>query len=410
MIKKVLIFLIFSVYFLYSNGQNNYSDYNFLNLRDNYFQYTDSSLYYNRLMKKFSSLCENQEEKISILHLGDSHLQAGFYSNEIRQNFQNYFTTDTLANLGMVFPYSAAKTNNPPDYTTNYSGTWKTCKARAKTKNCQTGLTGISVYTKDTSASITISLRDYYPLKNHAFNHAKLLCSYPDSLYSVEITPKGKIHSDSSSYEIAFDQLTDFINIQVKKIQPEDSIYIFKLDGIILRNSTHSLTYHEIGVNGAKASSYLHSKLFSRQLETINPDWVIISLGTNEAYNEHFNPIIFRNHLTSLIQTIQTHTDSTWILLNTPGDAMLRRKHRNPNNNRARQTIIEVAQQTQSAYWDFFHVMGASESIDAWHINNLTATDKLHLNKKGYLLKGNLFFDAFLHNYQEYVNTKNRNN
>ena len=410
MIKKALIFLIFSMCSLYSSGQNNYSDYNFLNLQTNYFQYTDSSLYYNRIMKKFSSLCKNQKETISILHLGDSHLQAGFYSNEIRQNFQNYFTTDTLANLGMVFPYSAAKTNNPPDYKTNYAGTWETCKATTKTKNCHTGLTGISVFTKDTSASITISLRDYYPLKNHAFNYAKLLCSYPDSLYSVKITPKGTIHSDSSSYEIEFDQLTDFIHIQVKKNQPEDSTHTFKLDGIILQNSPHSITYHEIGVNGAKASSYLQSKFFSRQLKSIKPDWVIISLGTNEAYNENFNTSTFNHHLTTLIQTIQAHTDSSWILLNTPGDAMLRRKHRNPNNKKARQTIIEVAKQTQSAYWDFFHVMGASESIDAWHIHNLTATDKLHLNKKGYLLKGNLFFDAFLHNYLDYLNHKNQNN
>jgi len=58
------------------------------------------------------------------------------------------------------------------------------------------------------------------------------------------------------------------------------------------------------------------------------------------------------------------------------------------------------------SYWDFFAVMGGENSVDSWYLSGLTAKDRLHLNKKGYLLKANLFFDAFLNNFNPFFSSK----
>jgi len=46
--------------------------------------------------------------------------------------------------------------------------------------------------------------------------------------------------------------------------------------------------------------------------------------------------------------------------------------------------------------WDFFTIMGGEGSIEKWFEMGLTAPDKLHLNRKGYRLKGALLFDALV--------------
>lgn len=408
MIRKQFTILLLCFIPLYLHPQNNYSRYNFLNLQDNTLKNTENANHYNYLMDKFADLCQNKKEKISILHIGDSHMQAGFYSSEIKQNFQNYFTTDSLADMGLIFPYSAANTNNPADFKTTSSGNWMAHKAVTSKTKCKLGVTGIALCTNDTLASLTISLRDYYPMKQYAFDHARIFCSYPDSSYKIEINPAAKVMQAESFLNIEFKDFTDSIKIKIEKNNPTDTSH-FKMTGIQLINSNHSLSYHAAGVNGAKAKSYLSCELFSDQLRVLNPDWVIISLGTNEAYNQNLKKEPFQKNLKELVHRIQNNTDSTWILLNTPGDAMYKRDKRNPNNNLVRKEIINVARETNCSYWDFYQVMGGNQSIDAWYSSELTAHDKLHLNKSGYQVKGNLFFDAFLSSFQPFFKAKLKN-
>jgi len=379
--------------------------YNFLNLRENQIKNTEKSEHYADIMKKLTNLCLNKKQKFNVLHLGDSHLQAGYYSNEIRQNFQNYFIDDSLANLGLIFPYTAAKTNNPQNYQIEYSGKWQSSKALDNNKDVKKGVTGITLYTNDSSATLTISLNNYYPIKNYSYNHSKIFCNYPDSTYDIHISPKAHVQKTSTALEVEFDSLTDSIQIHIQKTNHSDTNH-FELSGLTLSNTTHSFSYHATGVNGAKAESYLNCELFNEQLHSLDADWVIISLGTNEAYTNNYKRNKFRQNLTSLIQKIRHNTDSCWILLNTPGDALQNGKSRNPNNQMVREDIIKVSKNMNCSYWDFFAVMGGENSIDSWYSSELTAGDKLHLNKRGYLLKANLFFDAFLNNFQPTLSSK----
>jgi len=405
MIKVKLAIILLCSIPLCLYPQSNYSRYNFLNLQDNQFKNTDKSNYYTNLMDKFADLCLNNKDRISVIHIGDSHIQGGYYTNEIKKNFQNYFIADSIVNPGLIFPYSAANTNNPPDYKTNSSGNWNAFKAINNDTKYKLGITGVGLSTSDTSASLTISLRDYYPMKQYAFNNARIFCSYPDSSYKIKIHPAGKITRTESYLNIAFKGLTDSMKIKIEKIQMKDSAS-FNLTGIQLDNTNHPFSYHAAGVNGAKAKSYLSCELVPEQLRMLDPDWVIISLGTNEAYSQHFKGKAFERNMKKLVRQIQNNTDSCWILLNTPGDAMYHEHEWNPDNKKASDMIINVAREMNCSYWNFYNVMGGNHSIDKWYSSDLTAKDKLHLNKDGYQLKGNLFFEAFLNSFQPFFNSK----
>src|SRR5450631_1614697 len=58
--------------------------------------------------KKLSMQKKNHNHKISIVHIGDSHLQADFFSGEVRKLLQQQYGN---AGRGLMFPFKQANTN-----------------------------------------------------------------------------------------------------------------------------------------------------------------------------------------------------------------------------------------------------------------------------------------------------------
>jgi lysophospholipase L1-like esterase len=64
------------------------------------------------------------------------------------------------------------------------------------------------------------------------------------------------------------------------------------------------MQYHSLGINGAEVTSFLRNSL-EPQLQLLNPDLVIISLGTNDAYMAEFDENAFKRNYGTLIQRIK---------------------------------------------------------------------------------------------------------
>src|SRR5574337_208360 len=69
----------------------------------------------------YKSWKNTKNKKLSIVHLGDSHLQSDIYPARIRRNFQNIHGD---GGRGLIFPYSAAKTYSSIEYKTTHTGDW----------------------------------------------------------------------------------------------------------------------------------------------------------------------------------------------------------------------------------------------------------------------------------------------
>ena len=389
---SIIVTLILSIA-VSTKGQSLCDTLPFIQCKDNLISANGNDSF-NTLIHKFKNLNSDKSKPIHIIHIGDSHLQAGFLTEKIKQKlFQFYAEKDTVVSPGFIFPYTIAQTNNPFFYKVDYSGDWEWCKNIDAEKTCSLGLSGITVRTNDSLAFFSIKMQNGkydYP-KKYFFNSVKIFHN-TDSTISIKVNDK-KVISKNAYSLILLDKLTDSILVN---ININDSSSFFELYGIIFENNKSKINYHTIGVNSATAQSYLKCDYFSRHLAIINPDLIIISLGTNEAYDDNLPNLEHEYVLKDLILQIKDISPNAAIILVTPNDHLKNREFRNNNILLVRDNILKICNDFQLSFWDFYSIMGGENSILKWYKKGLCSEDKLHFKRIGYEIQGELFAKALI--------------
>jgi len=349
--------------------------------------------------EKFLKLKLHNTGRLNILHFGDSHIQADYLPNRMRQLLRDQ-TAD--GGRGVIFPFTVAKTNNPSSYKVLYSGEWTSVRSTTMSDTMMTdlGLTGMSISTKDPSAMLKIT----QPQTGYAtsmFTCIRVFHSVGENVPKIRL-----VQSDNLMFRITnpyrgytlfglkapMDSLTivfDFEKNNTRGI----SIY-----GISLESEKPGSTYSALGVNGAEVKTLLKSNLLAQQLSVVDPSLIILSYGINDIYT-YFNPTEFRKNYETLIRRIRAELPNVPILLTTPGDALRNKTQPIKDIQQLIEIIYEVANANDCAVWNFYAVMGGKGSIDKWFHAGLANTDKLHLVKKGYELQADLLFQALIQNY-----------
>jgi lysophospholipase L1-like esterase len=378
-------------------------DYDFIYYDSNYISLPGDSILWHAFLDDFNKIVKTGDGRLSVVHIGGSHLQADIYSDRVRQRLQT-FQPGSNAGRGLIFPYSVAKTNNPSNYNVSYRGRWTSCKNTQRDRSCLLGLTGISVSTRDTTATISISFPDNNPIK-YDFNRVRMFFLDDSLSYNCSIeTPAGvqdTIMDQPGSITWMLDEYTDRLQITLSKTS--ETQQRFTLFGISLETDDPGLVYHSIGVNGAKLPSFLRCSLMPEQLRAISPNLVILSLGTNDAYTRYFDSQAYRLNYDSLIRRVHSAAPDAAIILTVPNDSYLYRRYTNKNTARVREIIMDLAEEHNCGVWDFYTIMGGLNSIIVWQRFGLAKRDRIHFTRKGYLLKGDLFFNAFLKSYDDYI-------
>lgn len=345
------------------------------------------------LIKKFEEINTPNNTPINIVHIGDSHLQAGFLTEKIKQELFHYYCKDSMVSPGFIFPFTIARTNNPFFYKVQYTGQWQYGKNIDYQKTCAIGLSGITVSTNDSSASFSIKMqnkKDSSYVKTYLFDKIILLHNNTGSAICKINGREISLENDISKIDL--ERLTDSVFVEILNT---DTTQFFELYGIVLENSQSKIHYHTIGVNGATAQSYLKCEYFSSHLSYLNPDLIIISLGTNEAFDNQFSKLEHEYVLKDIIFQIQDILPNAFLVLVTPNDQLKKGKI-NKNVSQVRDNILKVSRELHLGYWDFYAVMGSNNSINEWYNAGLTGEDKLHLNPKGYRIQGELFSKAII--------------
>ncbi|MDX2306004.1 MAG: GDSL-type esterase/lipase family protein [Microscillaceae bacterium] len=364
--------------------------------------YQESS--FNGFHVAMENLIAGRQQKLNVVHIGDSHIQADYFSGQVRTHFNE---EDLLGNggRGYFFPASMAKSQNAFNLKVSYVGNWQGCKNVDLQQSCSWGLGGMTATSYDQNAQFTIDpnsrtansypiskIRIYYPVDN------------PNSFYINLITPQGlvapnRLNADGYA-EFYLDEPQKSVTFQLEKKFAHQNVFV--LEGIALSNHDAGVQYHAVGVNGATVYSFLKAPKLEKHLQSLNPNLVIISLGTNDAYSSYFDGEAFKLNYARLIQRIKAACPQSSILLTTPADCALPGGIANPSNKAARQKIIELAEESDCAVWDLFTIMGGFGSSQKWFSNQLSAADRVHFTKKGYDLQGDLLYDALIQNYAEY--------
>jgi lysophospholipase L1-like esterase len=332
-------------------------------------------------------------EKFSIAHIGDSHIQADFFTGKVRNRLQ-CLHPGVSGTRGLIFPYNLAGTNNPGNYRIESPNRWEALWSTKIKEPTNIGLYGIKITTTDTLIEFIVRINDTI---TEPFNEIALWYG-SGSVGKVTVFDGQKVTTtaiETIRNGVALVTLPQYCQ-QVKIIvELMDSSY-FDLFGIEFRDDLPGLEYHAIGVNGASAASNNRSLLFTSQLRLLKPSLIVLSIGTNDAYNFPFSEEWFLMEYSILLDSIQRACPGTPILLTTPNDHSRKGADMSRNMDIINRTILTLAKKRKMAFWDFFEIMGGNKSIDYWFIDSLAARDKIHLSPRGYNLKAELFYIALL--------------
>lgn len=382
--KQIFLLLILFCNFLYSQQIPA-----FVNITKNKILFDKDSSDFYRFKNKLKKFLNGKQTRISIVHFGGSHVQGGFWSEALMSYLQN--KAQAKGGGYFVFPFKQVKTNSPYYFTTYSNVKWKVNKC---TKVADTlkyiGMCGISGIT-DTSCYIAIK-NNWSLLKG--FNVIKIFHRF-NSHYEIipQITVLSK--KDFSAYtEYILSQPLDSVSFQILK---KDSVYSeFILDGISCENTNSGIYYAGFGVNGATSESFLKCALMLHQLKTMQVDLFILSFGVNDVRNKAFDKNEYIQHYDTLISILRKAHPEASILITTISDNYIRKKGFNKRTELGNEAIFELMKKYQIAVWDLNGVMGGYKSMQKWYKAGLSAKDRIHFNKKGYTILGELLGEALI--------------
>lgn len=376
--------------------------YTFINYENNTFTIFDSTSYH-LFFKQLTNIGLQGNGKVNIVHIGDSHIQADFLSGMFRKKIQSFFL-GSISGRGFVFPYKVAKTNNPLNYKVKSKGDWESCRNVEKELKCKLGLSGIAVITNDSLAQIKVNINDK-TMPGYDFDRLMVYHDMEDDCFTPKIlSPKPKNISTNKKLGYTlfeFNKSESSIEMSLEKNNSKQQR--FALHGFNFDSNDAGITYHTIGVNGAQFESYLKCEYFRPHLSSLNPDWVIVSLGTNDVYTDVFDTTLFKQNVDKIIISIKKAAPNSAILLTTPGDHRIKKTYINDYTQIASSIIKNKAKEYKISYWDFNSIMGGKGSIDAWHATGMAHTDYLHYTRLGYEYQSQLLFNAFLKAYDVYL-------
>lgn len=178
-----------------------------------------------------------------------------------------------------------------------------------------------------------------------------------------------------------------------------------------LNETFGAVSYTDMGVNGATCLTFTHSGRIAA-IAALKPELLILSFGTNESHNKRYNAHVHYHQIDELVSLIRDRLPDVPILLTTPPGSYesFRQKRRrrtyavNPRTAVAANTIRRYAGDHHLAVWDLYNAVGGSRSAcKNWQEAGLMRPDHVHYVPDGYVLQGNLLYEALIKSYNDYV-------
>ena len=323
----------------------------------------DTAQVWLRFFAELEALRAGKDTVVTIVQLGDSHIQAGSLSGQVMRAFHHAFGN---AGRGWIAPFKLGKSNEPDDYfIKSVVKDWVCGRCIQRERKTPIGIGGIGI-------------RSYSPSIN----------------WDVIITP-----INGAGY--AFNKAILYRGDRSMPASSFKNLYY----GLSLTNGAPGVLYHSIGVNGAMYVHYSDSA-YVRQLALLKPSLLILSLGTNETFGRSFRSEEFAGQVRSFLNLVKHYLPNTAILLTTPPECYKRiwvnKKRqfaRNTHTEQAAAALCKVAKEEGVACWDLFRATGGKQSCKRWLNKHLLGRDRVHFTREGYREQGTMLFRALMQTY-----------
>lgn len=333
------------------------------------------------LRQRFVRLKKGDKAVIRITQFGDSHTAADFFTGRLRDVLQRRYGD---AGIGWIAPLRVrgqrhAKITYEQDGWTLYNS------RRDAYPNYPMG--GYVAGADEDDAKVRIKLRTPNPRQQWTM---KVLYREVSSNNAPWKTLHGQTTLPTDYY--AHGSNTRIGGIRLEKTRGK---------GVIVE---------PIAANGAQNTLWdsWGRDWYLRDLSALDSDLVILSYGTNEAFDDHFSATAFRRDMTKRVRQVrEALPDSLILIMGAPesyrylssgasinGDCEAQR----PSPLTTIQQIqAEVAEQQNTLYWDWQAAMGGRCQVNNLIADGLMQKDGVHFTRNGYEL-GADYLLAYLKN------------
>lgn len=340
---------------------------------------------------------KTSERKLSIVHLGDSHLQSDVFPGEARKQLQAIHGD---GGRGTMFPYSTAKSYSSIEYKTTHKGEWDFGKSYIVPSKIPLGVIGMTCHTTQVESGFTFEFKQDVPA---AYNRLKLFIKKQHDSYDCTVEAGGKITlvtvdsvagDTSPYYEIEIPPVQQ--TISVKLVRNNDYEKEFECYGISLETSENKgLVYNNCGVGASRYQSVLYEDLFEAQLPSLHPDLVIIDFGTNDYLYDDSIKTDLSTEIRLVIARVRRAAPDASILLTSTMD-MYRKGGHVTSGEKFSDLMHTIAREENCGIFDWYWIAGGWKVMQKWADSGIAQPDMIHLSIKGYRLKGRLLVDAMV--------------
>jgi lysophospholipase L1-like esterase len=352
--------------------------------------------------QELTALLEGKDTVVNIVHLGDSHIQAGFLSGRTMRLMQGAFGN---AGRGWVAPFKLSRVNEPNDYYIQSNiKQWIAGRCVQSSPKCPWGIGGIGIKTEAKTVRFDLVIA---PNNGAGYSFNKVLM-YRDSLASPMLPLKDEPMAGLSFGKQAYERVViDTFEIKslidtfaIKSVATQNATNLYY--GFMLTNGNPGVLYHSIGVNGARYTDFTNRK-YIRQLSLLKPSLLIVSLGTNESFGRNFSEEEFAAQIRAFVNLVREEMPDVTLLLTTPIESYRRyyknkKRYYRPNENmpRVAASIRSLTADEGLACLDLYSVGGGQESCAKWFESGMLGSDRVHFSRSGYTEQGALLFKALM--------------
>ena len=386
--KNNRLFFLFFLFVAHANAQP-YPAGLKLDSSYNYIQF-----YSKEVAQKLISHFDNiPNEKLVFVHYGGSHIQAEIPTTIARKSFQEKYGN---GGRGLIFNYGAANTYSSVNYESTFVGTWAYVKSFQGRKEIPLGVCGMSVDTKSPSAALNFKFKSKLETENSLLylfyekdGSVGEFSIWADSINILLDSSKVK----QTDYGLVVSCPKSLSSISIKVVCSPGKHFTF-YGFNIEKTADKGVIYHSTGVGAAAIRSILVLDKLEQQLPIIEPDIVFLDFGTNDIlYTNKIDPSLV-GQVQKAITKIKLIRPEALVVLTSTQDLFYKGKMITAGPI-FRDLMDSIARVNNCLFWNWYDLAGGLGTIKTWNELGYAQSDGVHLNTKGYHLKGQKIFESF---------------
>jgi lysophospholipase L1-like esterase len=207
----------------------------------------------------------------------------------------------------------------------------------------------------------------------------RYIAQQPDPLFVLNVLHLGDSHIRANTFSRTFQF---YLNAFFSHWAPKDR----SRDGATRPVFVNLL---EFAANGKRFADYTNNAELFQYLTDSRPQIIIVSLGTNDAYNRLTSQAV-TEEITKLTDRILQAVPNTVLLFTSPPDATKPIAGKSPEAQLSivRQAICDYTAGHGFAFWDLFMAMGGNQVMKKWQGLKMANYDGVHYLQTGYEVFG----------------------